>query len=462
MIKNWVPIRAPLAEMVLRGKCVTTLWHMETIAVTAGIAERTRRRVAWRLLPFLFVLYIIAFLDRVNVGYAGLEMARALRFSDRVFGLGAGIFSIGYFLFEIPGAIIVERWSARKWIARILIVWGFVTVLVAAVHTPRQFYAARFLLGVGEAGFFPGLIVYLTHWFRYEDRAKAGAMFMAAIPMSSIIGSPFAGWILSHHWRGMPGWRWLFVMEGIPAVIFGCITLFYLTDWPAEAKWLPADEKKWLTDELRREKEAKTHRKSYTVWQALRMPEVLLLTVVYFLAIIGIYGFVIWFPTIVKRATGYSDTVVTLLAALPYVAGLGAMLLNGWHSDRTGERRWHTAFPLFVGTAALGLTLAMPSNLWVDFAAMIIAGACTTAFMPSFWALPTELLTASAAAASIGLINSVGNLGGFLGPYMIGYLRTRFNSFAPGLAFLLGATLLAGILILTLRMRPQERAGVRD
>ena len=230
---------------------------MGSVVELADVSLRARRRVAWRLLPFLFVLYIIAFLDRVNVGYAGLEMARDLAFSDRVFGLGAGIFSIGYFIFEIPGALIVERWSARRWIARILITWGAVTILVAAVHTPRQFYAARFLLGVAEAGFFPGLLVYLTHWFRHEDRAKAGAMFMAAIPMSNILGAPFAGWILSEHWLGWPGWRWLFVVEGIPAVLFGVATLWFLTDWPAEAKWLPPDEREWLSEELRREKEAK-------------------------------------------------------------------------------------------------------------------------------------------------------------------------------------------------------------
>ena len=426
---------------------------MGSVAELADVSLRARRRVAWRLLPFLFILYIIAFLDRVNVGYAGLEMARDLAFSDRVFGLGAGIFSIGYFIFEIPGALIVERWSARRWIARILITWGGVTILVAAVHTPRQFYAARFLLGVAEAGFFPGLLVYLTHWFRHEDRAKAGAMFMAAIPMSNILGAPFAGWILSEHWMGWPGWRWLFVVEGIPAVLFGVATLWFLTDWPAEAKWLPPDERTWLSEELRREKEAKARALPCTVWQALRRPEVALLTLVYFLAIIGIYGFIIWFPTIVKRATGLPNGEVTLLSALPYVAGVGAMLLNGWHSDRTGERRWHTAFPLFLGGAALGLTLLVRGNLPLSFAAMIVAGACTTAFMPSFWALPTELLTASAAAASIGFINSVGNLGGFAGPYFIGYLRTATGSFAPGLGFLLACTVLAGGAILLLRKR---------
>jgi len=427
---------------------------MSLTAMNEAVGISARRRIAWRLLPFIFILYIISFLDRVNVGYAGLEMARDLGFSDRVFGLGAGIFSIGYFLFEIPGALIVERWSARRWIARILITWGFVTILVAAVHTPRQFYAARFLLGVAEAGFFPGLVVYLTHWFRYEDRAKAGAMFMAAIPMSNIIGAPFAGWILSQHWAGWAGWRWLFVVEGIPAVLFGVITLFYLTDWPAQAKWLSADEREWMTEELRREKEAKAGARSSTVWDALRSREVLLLTLVYFLAIIGIYGFIIWFPTIVQRATGLPNMAVTLLSSLPYVAGLAAMLLIGWHSDKTGERRWHTAFPLFLGGAALTLALTIHGNLALEFALMIVVGACTTAFMPSFWALPTALLTESAAAASIGLINSVGNLGGFAGPFAIGYLRSATNSFTPGLAFLVVTQVLAGGAVLLLKVQP--------
>jgi ACS family tartrate transporter-like MFS transporter len=430
-----------------------------TTTTLSDVGQRATRRIAWRLLPFLFVLYIIAFLDRVNVGYAGLDMARNLGFSDRVFGLGAGIFSIGYFSFEIPGALLVERWSARRWMARILITWGFVTILVSAVHTPGQFYMARFLLGVAEAGFFPGIVVYLTHWFRYEDRAKAGAMFMAAIPMSSIIGSPLSGWVLSHHWMALSGWRWLFVLEGIPAMLFGFLTLYYLTDWPREAKWLPDDEREWISQELRREKEATARAGSLTVWQALRKKEVLLLTLVYFLAIIGIYGFVIWFPTIVKRATGLPDMAVTLLSALPYVAGLAAMLWNGWHSDRSGERRWHTALPLFVGAAFLGLALLSGSHLLLGFVSMIVVGACTTAFMPSFWALPTEMLTASAAAASIGLINSVGNLGGFAGPYFIGYLRTLTGSFTPGLLFLLAAMTLSGIAVLTLRVR---KAGLPD
>jgi MFS transporter, ACS family, tartrate transporter len=418
-----------------------------------GVAERAAKRIGWRLLPFLFVLYVIAFLDRVNVGYAGLEMSRDLHLSDRVFGLGAGIFSVGYFLFEIPGALIVERWSARRWIARILITWGFVTIFMAAVHTPREFYLARFLLGVAEAGFFPGIVVYLTHWFRYEDRAKAGALFMAAIPMSSIIGSPLSGWILSQRWSQIAGWRWLFILEGIPAILFGLLTLAYLTDWPAQAKWLAADEREWISGELQSEKSAKARERSWTTWEAMRSREVIHLTLVYFFAIIGIYGFVIWFPTIVQRATGLPNMAVTLLSALPYVVGLAAMLFNGWHSDRTGERRWHTAFPLFLGAAGLAVAISSGSNLLLGFVSMIVVGACTTAFMPSFWALPTAILSESAAAASIGLINSVANLGGFAGPFFIGYLRTITNSFTPGLVFLLVSLAISGGLALTLRVQ---------
>jgi sugar phosphate permease len=276
---------------------------------------------------------------------------------------------------------------------------------------------------------------------------------MVAIPISSIIGSPLAGLLLGVHWLGLAGWRWLFVVEGIPAVILGVVTLFYLTDWPAQASWLAADEREWITGELKREKEAKGGAGARTVGQALRKPEVLLLTLVYFLAVIGIYGFTIWFPTIVKRATGFPDLGVALLSALPYVAGVGAMLWNGWHSDRTGERRWHTAFPLFVGGLFLGLALVVQDNLLLGFVCMIVVGACTTAFMPSFWALPTAILSESAAAASVGFINSVGNLGGFAGPYAIGYLRTLTNSFSPGLAFVMVTMVLSGVFVLLLRTR---------
>jgi ACS family tartrate transporter-like MFS transporter len=406
-----------------------------------------------RLLPYLFVLYIIAYLDRVNVGFAGLEMSRDLGFSDKIFSLGAGIFFIGYFLLEIPGAIIVERWSARRWIARILVTWGCVTIGMGFVHTSGQFYLVRLLLGAAEAGFFPGIVVYLTHWFRYEDRARAGALFMAAIPIANIIGSPLAGWILGAHLMNMQGWRWLFIVEGVPAVIFGVVTLFYLTDWPSEAKWLPDDEKNWIAQQLQREKEAKSAaRPSHSISEALRHREIILLALIYFFALIGIYGFNIWFPTIIKRATGLPNFTVSLLAALPYVAGFGAMVWNGWHSDRTKERRWHTAGWLFVGGICLGLAIALQNYLLLSFLAMIVVGACTTAFMPSFWALPTAILSESAAAASIGFVNSFGNIGGFTGPFVIGYLSTATHSFVPGLAVVLVAMLLSGALVFRLRI----------
>ena len=425
--------------------------------MTEESGERTVRTIAGRLLPYLFLLYIVAFLDRVNVSFAGLDMTRDLGFSDRVFGLGAGIFFIGYVVFEIPGALLVERWSARKVLARILITWGIVTVLVALVRSPQQFYGARFLLGAAEAGFFPGVLVYLTHWFRYEDRAKATALFMAAIPVANVIGSPLAGAILNVHWGGWPGWRWLFVLEGIPAVILGIVTIYFLPDWPSEAKWLAAKEREWITEELAREKETKLRMRKVSIGAALRMPRVILLTLIYFLSVTGIYGFAVWFPTILKRATGFSNFTVTLLAALPYAAGAAAMLFNGWHSDRSRERRWHTAVPLFLGAGCLGGALFFREHAALAFGLMIVVGACTTAFLPSFWPLPTEFLAESAAAAAMGLINALGNLGGFLGPYAMGYLRTRTGSFAAGLMVLLACMGAAGMLVLLVPRRNAER-----
>jgi MFS transporter, ACS family, tartrate transporter len=269
-------------------------------------AERaTVQKIAARLLPFLFLLYVVAFLDRVNVSFAALEMTRDLNFSDRVFGLGAGIFFVGYVVFEIPGALLVERWSARKVLARILLTWGAVTVLVALMRTPGQFYVGRFFLGAAEAGFFPGVLVYLTHWFRNEDRAKAAALFMAAIPVANVIGSPLAGAILSVRWGGWPGWRWLFVLEGLPAVVLGFVTIYLLPDWPNQARWLRSEERQWITEELRREKQAKLQRQRVSIGEALRMPRVILLTLIYFLSVTGIYGFAVWFPTILKHARDF-------------------------------------------------------------------------------------------------------------------------------------------------------------
>ena len=427
----------------------------------AEVADRARRRIARRLLPFLFLLYVIAFLDRMNVGAAALQMPHDLGFSEGVIGTGAGIFFLGYFLLEIPGALIVERWSARRWIARIMISWGLVTVFMAFIQTARQFYVIRFLVGAAEAGFLPGVIVYLTHWFRYQDRAKAVAFFYAANPLSYVIGSPLAGLLLGLSWLGMRGWRWLFIIEGIPAVILGVITIWYLTDWPEQAKWLRADEREWITTELQREKQAKHNRRSYRVWEALRHRDVILLTGSYFCAMTGSYGIAFWLPTILKRLSGESDLKVTLLAALPYVAAFITQQVNGWHSDRTGERRWHAAIPLFVCGIALALAVFYGTNLMMSVAMFVVAGGAFYGFQPVFWAVPTLFLSESAAAASIGLINAVGNLGGLVGPFVIGYLASRMHSFSPGLLYLVASLFVSGLLMLAVGRQAATHAPAR-
>ena len=419
---------------------------------TKEIGLAARRRIARRLLPFLFVLFVIAFLDRVNVSYAALEMTHDLGFSNRVFGFGSGIFFVGYLLFEIPGCLIVERWSARKWFARIMVTWGLITILMAFIRTPAHFYLVRILLGAAEAGFFPGVLVYLTHWFRSGDRAKAGAMFMIAIPVANIIGSPLGGWLLGVHWFGFEGWRWLFIVEGIPAIAFGVVTVFYLTDLPREARWLAPEEREWICAELEREALEKRAARTYQVWEALRQPTVIQLTIIYFFAVSSIYSLTIWLPTFLKRASGMSDLAVTMLSIVPYVAVLLAMLFNGWHSDRTNERRWHTAIPLMLGVAAFALTIFSGSHFWFAFACLTVASTAN-AFLPSFWPVPSAFLGESAAAASIGLINSIGNLGSFVTPSVIGYFLDRTHSFTPGFLYVILSLLIAIFLILTLGMR---------
>jgi ACS family tartrate transporter-like MFS transporter len=415
------------------------------------VAQRARRRIARRVMPFLFVLYVINFLDRMNVGAAALQMPKDLGFSDRVVGLGAGIFFLGYFLLEIPGALIAERWSARRWIARIMVSWGIATVLMAFIHTSRGFYVGRFFVGAAEAGFFPAVVVYLTHWFRYEDRSKVIAFFYAAYPISFVLGSPLAGWMLGISWFGLRGWRWLFILEGIPAILFGIVTIFYLTDWPGQARWLPADEREWITEQLLKEKQAKQRVRSFRTWEAVRHRDVVLLTLCYFFALTGGYGISFWLPTILKRLSGLSDLTVTLLAALPYLAGFISQQINGWHSDATRERRWHAAIPIFCCGAALLLAVIFRTSIGLSVTMFTLMGAGYFAFHPGFWPIPTQFLSESAAAACIGLINSVGNLGGFVGPMMMGYLVTRTKSFAAGMLYLVGSLFLSSILMLLVK-----------
>jgi ACS family tartrate transporter-like MFS transporter len=407
------------------------------------VGQRARRRIALRLLPFVFLTYLICYVDRVNVSFANLRMSVDLGFSDRVFGLGAGIFFVGYVLFEIPGAIIVERWSARKWMARIMISWGLVTVITAFVQTAQQFYFARFLLGVAEASFFPGMIVYLTHWFRLSDRAKAIASLYAAVPAASVAGSLLASWLLGMHWAGLAGWRWLFIMEGIPPVILGIITLFYLTDRPRQARWLPEDERDWISRELEREKSAKKKARDYTVWQAIGDRRVLLLIVPYFLAHIGAQASIFWIPTFIKRLSGFPAPKVALLVALPGLLGIATMVLNGWHSDKTGERRWHAAIPLVcAGLAYLGI--GSGPSFPVAMTLLVLGGGVFFSYYPVFWSMPTMVLSETAAAACFGMINSVGHVGGFVGPYAVGQLTDRTGSVLAAFVLIAVCYLLAG------------------
>ncbi len=418
---------------------------------TNPIAERCRARVIKRLMPFLFVLYVIAYLDRVNVGFAALSMKGDLQFTDQVIGIGAGIFFIGYVTLEIPGTILVERWSARGWIARIMISWGILAMLTGFVQTKNQFYIIRFLLGAAEAGFFPGIIVYLSHWFRYQDRAKAVALLMTAVSVSNIIGSPLSGVLMRLEWLGLAGWRWMFIIEGFPAVIFGIITLFYLTDRPHQAKWLPEDEKKWLIETLQHETKAKQEKHSLSILQAFKHREVVLLTLAYFFMVTAVYGLNFWIPSIVKSLSGLPNLIVSLIAALPYCFGFVAILVVGWHSDKTKERRWHTALSMMAASLGLMLSVVFGNFAPMAIAMLCITGAGNAGYLPGFWALPTSFLSGTTAAASIGLINSFGNLGGFVGPYVVGYLSTRTGSYYGGILYLSASAMVAAFLILSLR-----------
>ncbi len=416
----------------------------------ADLAERTRRRINRRLLPFLFLLYIIAFLDRINVSFAGLDMTRELGFSDRVFGLGSGIFFVGYLLLEIPGTLLVELWSARKWIARIMITWGLVASLTGLVHTPGQFYWARFALGVAEAGFFPGVIVYLTHWYRDRDRARALGIFASAIPIAQVIGAPISGALLQIHWLGYSGWRWLLILEGIPAVLAGIAAVYYLTDRPSHARWLSEAERSWIVAELA--SEAETRGPQPGIWKTLRNPSVLLLTAVYFLGSCSQYGFTFWLPKMIQKLSGFTSFQVAMIAAIPFLASWPAMLALSWNSDRTGERRWHTAAAYLVLAVGLAGSVWAGDNVALGLVMFSLAGIGISARLPAFWAMPSALLGGAAAAASVGLINCIGNLGGFVGPYLLGALSdSNGGSYAPGMGALAGTALLAGVLVLVVK-----------
>jgi MFS transporter, ACS family, tartrate transporter len=419
-------------------------------ALAPDLAERTRRRVTRRLMPFLFVLYIIAYIDRINVSFAGLQMTADLHFSDAVFGLGSGIFFIGYLLLGIPGALLVEKWSARKVIAATMLVWGFVASATGLIQTAHQFYAMRFALGVTEAGFFPGLITYLGHWHLPRDRAKAVALFMAAIPVAKTIAAPLSAALLQVHWLDLAGWRWLLILEGVPAVVFAVITWIYLTDRPRQARWLAPQERDWLAGQLEAAGAAASPAKSLSRASAFN---VLLLCGAYFGGTIGDYGLGLWLPIMLQRL-GHLTTVRTaLLSAIPAVISIPVMLAGGWSSDRTGERRWHAAIPRWTAAAALAALALLPAGVPLALVFFTIATCGIMAAYGAIWAMPTSFLGPAAAAAGIGIINSFGNLGGFAGPYAIGWFGKQTGSFLGGTWFMIAGLVFSGLCAILIRTR---------
>jgi MFS transporter, ACS family, tartrate transporter len=426
------------------------------ISLEPGGGASARSRIAWRLLPFLFLLYVANYLDRTNIAYATLGMKGDLGLNDSVFGTASGIFFIGYFALQIPGALLVERWSARRLLSLTLVTWGALTALTGFVRSPLELYGARFLLGAAEAGFFPGVIVYLSHWFVTQDRAKAGAWFMSAIPIGFILGGPIAASILQVHWLGIVGWRWLFLLEGAPAIVLGIAAWFFLPDRPGEARWLRPDERDWITARLSQDKIAKAGLEQVSIWQALRHPAVLILTAGLFFTYTGGYAFWFWFPTMLQRLSGWDVLSIGWVGTIPFVAGLIGMLILAWSSDRTRERRWHFALPQLVAAAALCAWFFVPRSNVLLIAVFTVVGFGTVSYLPAFWALPSAFLTSSAAAAAVGFINCTASIGGFVGPKIIGELSQRLGSFDAGFVVMITCWVIASALVL---LCPRERAA---
>jgi len=417
-----------------------------SIPSDATLSRRTRKKVFRRIVPFVFLLYVIAYLDRANVAFAKIPMAAELGFSEAIYGFGSGIFFLGYLLLEIPGGLIAQRWSARKWMARIMVTWGLCTVCVGFVNTPTQFYVARTLLGIAEGGFFPCILVYLTHWFSARDRAKSMAGFFMASPAALVIGAPLSALILRLDYFGISGWRWMFILEGLPAILVGIMALVYMTDRPEEAKWLEPDERDWMRTELKKERDLR-QRTEISVWESLQDRNVLFLALASCFGNIGIFSFVLWLPSMILKASKLSVVWSTVYSALPFVLAMISIRFFGWSSDRTGRRRLHTIVP-FVLAALFFVLSAVPDQpfplvlFW-----LCLTGAAAYSWGVSFWVLPTLILGETATAAAFGLINIVGNLGSFLGPSVAGYILSQGYSFTVVVGFLSCSFLIGAVLV---------------
>jgi D-galactonate transporter len=411
----------------------------------SAFEEATYRKVAWRLIPLLLLCYVVAYLDRVNVGFAKLQMVNDLHFSETVYGLGAGIFFIGYFFFEVPSNVILHRVGARVWIARIMVSWGIVSALTMFVTTPTMFYGMRFLLGLAEAGFFPGIILYLTYWYPAERRGRITTFFMTAIALSGVIGGPISGFILKRldGLNGWHGWQWLFLLEGLPSIVVGVIVFIVLDDRIANAKWLSGDERQLLEAKIRAEdaqKEDPPLRQIFTsarVWQ---------MSVIYFSFVMGLYGVSFWLPTIIKRAGVADPLAIGLLSAIPFGAAVIAMILVARSADKRRERRWHVALPGLAGALGLVLSVSWAHDVTLAMIALTLATMGIMTTLPLFWSLPTAMLAGTGAAAGIAMINSVGNLAGFVSPYLVGWLKDLTASTDSGM-YMLAAFLVLGAVI---------------
>ncbi|MBB5046172.1 ACS family tartrate transporter-like MFS transporter [Rhodopseudomonas rhenobacensis] len=425
--------------------------------MSAEVEKRTLRKVSMRIVPFVMLLYFVAFIDRVNIGFAALTMNKDLGFSPSVFGFGAGIFFFGYFLFEVPSNLILNKVGARIWIARVMITWGLISGAMAFVQGSTSFYVLRFLLGAAEAGFFPGIILYLSFWFPARQRAAMTAIFMAAAPLSTVLGSPVSGALLEMHGlMGLSGWQWMFIIEAIPALILGVVVLFYMTDRPEQAKWLKDDERNWLVGTMDAETAKKAGTASHSIWRGLADLRVIALAMVYFGTSAGLYTLGIWAPQIIKEF-GLTSLQVGFLNAIPGVVAVIAMVLWARHSDRSGERTWHVVSACLL--AAGGLVLAgFAGTVIAVLLALSLVNIGISSAKPPLWSMPTMFLSGSAAAAGIATINSIGNLGGFIGPAMIGWIKDLTGSFQGGLFFVAALLVLSAFLTLVLARSQRNTA----
>ena len=412
----------------------------------------TLAKVRWRIVPFLFLLYVVAYLDRVNVGFAAIDMNKQLGFSAAVYGFGSGIFFLSYTLLEVPSNLILARVGARVWIARIMVTWGLVSIAMIFVNSAAMFYVLRFLLGAAEAGFFPGLLFYLTNWFPARERARTVALFMTATAMAGVIGAPLSSALLrlDGTW-GLHGWQWLFIIEGLPAVLLAPVVLSRLTETPEDADWLTLEERTWLSQQMAQEREP-TPETFETFGAAIRSGRLWALSVPYFCIVTAFYGVSFWLPQIVQATGTLGSATVVLLSAIPYVAATVGMVIIGVHSDRSGERRWHVAGPMLIGAAGFVLTVLAPATAAMSLVALSIAAFGIWGTLGPYWTLPPALLRGTAAAGGIALVNSIGNMGGFVGPFVVGWVRDATGGFSSGLLLLAAVLVFGAIVILRIKV----------